>query len=126
MDTRSLPDQAASLADVSQDVLLLVGEACSDPLAPMALAHLAATSCEILAVLRPKLNELRDFRAELRALCSKEKSGTHASSLAEVEGLNWNMCGLTLTEVTVLGRLLRSVVLPRLQSLELYSNKCIQ
>ena len=117
MDRRSLPDQAASLADVSQDVLLLVGEACSDPLAPMALAHLAATSSQILTVLRPKLNELRDFRAELRALCSK--AGTHVSSLAEVEELVWVECSLALAEITVLGRLLRSVALPRLGSLGL-------
>ena len=122
MDTRSLPDhQAASLADVSQDVLLLVGEACSDPLAPMALAHLAATSCQILTVLRPKLNELRDFRAELRALCSK--AGTHVSSLAEVEELAWVECSLALAEITVLGRLLRSVALPRLGSLGLNSSQ---
>ena len=119
MDTRSLPDhQAASLADVSQDVLLLVGEACSDPLAPMALAHLAATSSQILTVLRPKLNELRDFRAELRALCSK--AGTH---VAEVGELAWVECSLALAEITVLGRLLRSVALPRLGSLGLSSSQ---
>jgi hypothetical protein len=58
MDNHSHGHQATFLADVSQDVLLVVGEACSDPIAPKAFVHLTATSCQILTVLRPKLNEL--------------------------------------------------------------------
>jgi hypothetical protein len=120
METHSR-HQAASLTDVSQYVLLLVGEACSDLLSPKALAHLAATSYQILAVLRPKLNNLRDFRAELKALCAKERFRTHVSSLAEVEMLTWEGVGLAPFEVNVLGRLLHSTPLPHLLELRLES-----
>ena len=58
--------QATCLANVSEDLLMLMGEACSNVLAPKALASLAATSRQILTMLRPKLIELRDFRAEVR------------------------------------------------------------
>ena len=111
--------QAVSLANMSQDVLLLVGEACSDPLAPKALAYLAATSCQMLTVLCRKLNELRDLRAELRALCSKELSDTQASSLAEVQRLEWYGRDFTPAELTVLGQLLHSGALLHLRELAL-------
>ena len=124
MEPRS--HRATSLADVSQDVLLLVGEACSDPLAPKSLAHLAATSCQILATLQPKLIELRDFRAEVITLCSKECSrgfcGITTSSLAQAGELSWNDAGLTLADITVLGRLLCTGALPRLGALGLGRN----
>jgi Ran GTPase-activating protein (RanGAP) involved in mRNA processing and transport len=127
METRSRRRQASSLAHVPHDMLLLVGEACSNPLAPKALAYLASTSCQILNVLRPKLNELREFRAELRALCSKERFGAHASSLDEAVRLNWSGRGLghglTPADVTVLGRLLRSGALALLKRLTLGTNK---
>ena len=123
METRSHGHQATLLADVSQDVLLVVGEACSDPLAPKTLAHLAATSCQILTVLRPKLNELRDFRAELKTLCTKELSSTHVSSLTEAERLWWDEGRLALTDVTALRQLLNSVALPCLCTLGLTSTQ---
>jgi Leucine-rich repeat (LRR) protein len=109
----------ASLADVSEDVLLLVGEACSDPLAPRALAHLSSTSRHILTTLRPKLKELRDFRAEVRALCTKAHHGISVSSLVEAEALSWFDKDFTLADATVIGRLLRRGALLRLRSLDL-------
>ena len=104
---------------MSEDVLLLVGEACSDPLAPRPLAYLSATSRHILTTLRPKLKELRDFRAEVRALCSKEQHSISASSLVEANTLSWSAKHLTLADTTLIGRLLRRGALLRLQSLHL-------
>ena len=124
METRSRYQQchhAASLTGVSDDVLLLVGEACSDPLAPKALAHLANTSRQTLATLQPKLLELRDYRAGVVALCSKSRIETTVSLLAQTEQLRYNR-GLTLADLAVLGRLLRSGALPALGSLILVNH----
>ena len=122
LETRS-PLHATSLAEVSEDVLLLVGEACSSPLAPKDLAHLATTSCQILTMLRPKLNELRGFRAELRALFSKARSPPQVSSLAEQKSLVWCHCVLAPADITVFGRLLRSGALWSLTELMLAGNQ---
>jgi hypothetical protein len=122
LETRS-PLHATSLAEVSEDVLLLVGEACSSPLAPKDLAHLATTSCQILTMLRPKLNELRDFRAELRALCSKALSSPQVSSLAEQKSLVWCHRVLAPADITLFGRLLRSGALAILTKLYLHENQ---
>ena len=104
-------------------MLLLVGEACSSPLAPKDLAHLATTSCQILTMLRPKLNELRGFRAELRALFSKARSPPQVSSLAEQKSLVWCHCVLAPADITVFGRLLRSGALWSLTELMLAGNQ---
>ena len=100
-------------------MLLLVGEACSDPLAPRPLAHLSATSRHILTMLWPKLKELRDFRAEVRALCSKAHRAISPSSLVEAMRFDVYGGGFTLADATVLGRLLRRGALLRLQVLSL-------
>jgi hypothetical protein len=87
METLSI-GQVTSLACVSDDVLLLVGEACSDPLAPKALVHLVTTSNQLCTTLQPKLQELLDFRAKLRLLCSQERSGCTLPSMAEATSLD--------------------------------------
>ena len=122
---------------LSEDVLLLVAEVCSTPLAPKALCHLAAASRQTLTILRPRLTELRAFRAEAEALCSKELYNTTRSELAGIDELYWytdvtppfgsystgNPCGLTTAELTVLGRLLQSKSLPCLEKLYLDGNQ---
>ena len=121
MDSRR--HQATSLSNVSEDILLKVGEACSDPLNPKVLCHLAATCRPNLSVLRPKLTELRILRVEVRVLCSKSTNGTTLSSLATTNALDWEGSGLTSSDLAVLGRLLHRGSLPCLEMLELSRNK---
>lgn len=110
----------ASLTGVSEDVLVLVGEACSDPLIPNALANLAATSRQTLSTLRPKLKELREFRSELQVLCSEHRRGIITlSSLVEAKALilvKGHRC-------RILGRLLQRRALPCLEKLHLDSSQ---
>ena len=113
----------SEIETLSDDVLLVVGEACSDPLALEALANLATTSNQILTTLRPQLEELRAFRAKVRVLCSKKRWGRTLSRLAGAESLDWIRCNLTMTDLTVLGRLLQRGTLPHVQHLRLCYNQ---
>jgi hypothetical protein len=103
------PTRSARECDVllqwPEDVLLLLGEACSDPLAPEVLARLAATCCQNLMALRPKLIELREFHIEVHTLCIK--CHTELSSLVGPH-MFWNFCPLTPADLELLARLLKS------------------
>jgi hypothetical protein len=108
---------APSLDNVSTDFILSVGEVCINPVDPKTLVHFAATSRAMLVTLRPKLAQLREFRAGVQVLC--RKSSIHLHSLAEASQPSWSSRGLTLTDFAVLGRLLQRGLLPCLRELRL-------
>jgi hypothetical protein len=123
MWTRSRRRQASSLTNMPEDILLLVGEACSNPLTPRTLVHLATTSRQTLAALQPKLNELRQFQGEVKALCSKECQSLDPSALLKCSDLCWYGCGLTTSDFNSIGRLLQMGALGSLRALQLDANQ---
>ena len=111
----------ASLVRLSEDVLLVVGKACYDPLAPTTLAYLAAVSHDFHTVLQPKVQVLKAFCISLRMLCAR--TDYDLSSLSTTHYLNWNMRKLTTTDLALLGRLMRQGLLMSLAKLNLGNNQ---
>ena len=69
---RDETEAVASLADVSDDLVLLLATALTDPLRPAAHTSLASTCHGIRAALRSQNAELRELHITVCSLCDKE------------------------------------------------------
>ena len=113
------------LGALSHDELGVIFDGLADPLEPVIAVALSSTCLGLRTPLQAALEVLKERNEKVVALCRKVSTWHHPCSCTELrdaERLDWGSSGLTADDMATLGMILRTNGLPRLRSLELFSN----
>ena len=115
------------LGALSHDELGVIVDGLADPLQPVVAVALSSTCLGLRTPLGAALKVLKGRHARVVALCLKvarwTQPGHTCAALGDAQRLEWQLLSLTNEHLAVLGMILRTHGLPRLQVLDLFMNR---
>jgi len=108
------------LGTLSHDELGVIVDGLADPLQPVVAVALSSTCLGLRTPLRAALEVLKEQHKLAVVLCSKV--GWSCAQLSAAVAVNWSRQGLTPDDMWILGMLMRTNALLRLEELVLYGN----